>query len=147
MTLTKKSQNSNHQKLILFEGFSQNGYHHFFQRICLRILAPVNILFWHFFDYDICLTLESLKTMYFCILAFGPLGILTFSYFDVSTFWRFGLYQVRACCCVPRPQEFPHIRSGYPYQKGHIGSLMGAWFPQRNINMPAKYKKKNCGNI
>ena len=53
VTLTKKSQNENHQKLIIFEGFSQNGYHHLFQRIFLRIIALANINFRHFFGYDI----------------------------------------------------------------------------------------------
>ena len=43
----------------------QNGYHHIFQRIFLRILAPVKIDFRHFFDYDIFSILESLKTIYF----------------------------------------------------------------------------------
>ena len=47
------NQNLNHQKLIILEGFSQNGYHHLFQRIFLRIIAPVKIDFRHFFEYDI----------------------------------------------------------------------------------------------
>ena len=51
------------KKLIIFEGFSQNGYHHLFQRIFLRIIAPVNIYFQPFFEHDIFLTLESLKTI------------------------------------------------------------------------------------
>ena len=58
-----KCQNEHLQKLVIFEGFSQNGHHHLFQRIFLRIIAPVKIVFRHFFDYDICLTLESLKTV------------------------------------------------------------------------------------
>ena len=33
------------KKLLIFEGFSQNGYHHLFQRIFLRIIAPVKIIF------------------------------------------------------------------------------------------------------
>ena len=53
----KNNKNENHQKLIILEGFSQNGYHHLFQRIFLRIIAPVKIDFRHFFEYDICLTL------------------------------------------------------------------------------------------
>ena len=61
----EKCQNENLQKLIILEGFSQNGYHHLFQRIFLRIIAPVKIDFRHFFEYDIFLTLESLKTIYF----------------------------------------------------------------------------------
>ena len=55
----------NLQKLIILEGFRQNGDHHLFQRIFLRIIAPVKIEFRHFFDYDIFLTLLSLKTIYF----------------------------------------------------------------------------------
>ena len=49
----KNNKNENHQKLIILEGFSQNGYHHLFQRIFLRIIAPVKIDFRHFFEYDI----------------------------------------------------------------------------------------------
>ena len=61
----KNNKNENLQKLIILEGFSQNGYHHLFQRIFLRIIAPVKIDFRHFFEYDMFLTLESLKTIYF----------------------------------------------------------------------------------
>ena len=53
------------KKLIILEGFMQNGHHHLFQRIFLRIIAPVKIDFRHFFEYYIFLTLESLKTIYF----------------------------------------------------------------------------------
>ena len=49
-------QNENLQKLIILEGFSQNGHHHLFQRIFLRIIAPVKIDFRHFFEYDFFLT-------------------------------------------------------------------------------------------
>ena len=61
----KNNKNENHQKLIILEGFSQNGYHHLFQRIFLRIIAPVKIDFRHFFEYDFFLTLESLKNYIF----------------------------------------------------------------------------------
>ena len=43
-------------KLIILEGFRQNGHHHWIQRIVLRIIAPVKIDFrfffrlWYFFD-------------------------------------------------------------------------------------------------
>ena len=57
MKTCKKCQNGNLQKLIILEGFSQNGHHHLFQRIFLRIIAPVKIDFQHFFEHDICLTL------------------------------------------------------------------------------------------
>ena len=60
----KKCQHENLQKLIILEGFSQNGHHHIFQRIFLRIIAPVKIICRHVFEYDIFLTLESLKTIY-----------------------------------------------------------------------------------
>ena len=41
----KTCQNEHLQKLIILEGFSQNGHHHLFQRICLRIITLVNIYF------------------------------------------------------------------------------------------------------
>ena len=63
MKIGKKCQNENLQKLIIFEGFSQNGHHHFFQRIFLHIIAPAKVFFRHFFEYDIFLTLELLKTV------------------------------------------------------------------------------------
>ena len=63
MKKCKKCQNENLQKLIIFEGFSQNGHHHLFQRMFLRIIAPVKIDFRYFFEHDIFLTLESLKTI------------------------------------------------------------------------------------
>ena len=53
MENTKNVKNENRQKLIILEGFSQNGHHHLFQRMFLRIIAPVNNYFRHFFDYDI----------------------------------------------------------------------------------------------
>ena len=31
-----KNEKVNHQKLVIFEGFSKNGYHHVFPRIFLR---------------------------------------------------------------------------------------------------------------
>ena len=55
----KTYQNEKLQKLISLEGFSQNGHHHLFQRIFLRIIAPVKIDFHFFFEHDILLTLES----------------------------------------------------------------------------------------
>ena len=69
----KNYKNENHQKLIIFEGFSQNGHHHLFQRIFLHIIAPVKIDFRHFFEYDILLTFESLKTV--LNLCFEGLGV------------------------------------------------------------------------
>ena len=59
MKKIEKCQNENLQKLIILEGFSQNGHHHLFQRIFLRIIAPVKIDFHFFFEHDILLTLES----------------------------------------------------------------------------------------
>ena len=61
----EKCQNINHQKLIILEGFSQNGYQHLIQRIFLRMIATVKIDFRHFFEYYIFVTLESLKSIYF----------------------------------------------------------------------------------
>ena len=49
----KNDKHENHNKLIILEGFRQNGHHHWIQRIFLRILAPVKIDFRHLFDYDI----------------------------------------------------------------------------------------------
>ena len=49
----KTCQNENLQKLIILEGFSQNGHHHLFQRMFLRIIAPVKIDFRYFFEYGI----------------------------------------------------------------------------------------------
>ena len=59
----KKYKNENRQKLIILEGFSQNGLQIRNQRIFLRIVALVKIDFRHFFDFYIFLTLESLKTV------------------------------------------------------------------------------------
>ena len=44
----KNVKNENHQKLIILEGFSQHGLHHWIQRNFLRIVAPVKIDFRHF---------------------------------------------------------------------------------------------------
>ena len=63
MKIVKNVKMNIFKKLIILEGFSQNGHHHLFQRIFLRIIAPVKIDFRHFFEYDIFLTLESLKTV------------------------------------------------------------------------------------
>ena len=41
----------------------QNGLQIWIQRIFSRIVALVKIHVRHFFEYDICLTLESLKTV------------------------------------------------------------------------------------
>ena len=64
----KNNKNENHQKLIILEGFSQNGYHHLFQRIFLRIIAPVKIGFRHFFNniifFDIRITKDCIKLMF-----------------------------------------------------------------------------------
>ena len=59
----KKCKNENLQRLIILEGFMQNGYHHLFQRIFLHIIAPVKIIFRHFFRIWHFLTFESLKTV------------------------------------------------------------------------------------
>ena len=37
------------KKLIILKGFRQNGHHHRIQRISLRIVALVKIVFRHFF--------------------------------------------------------------------------------------------------
>ena len=42
-----------------------------------------------------------------------------------------GSYSVsKGAAMDPHPQVIPPTPSGYPYQKGHIGSLMRTWFPQ-----------------
>ena len=51
------------KQLIIFEGFSQNGHHHWIQRIFLHIVAPVKIYFRHFFENDFVWILETLKTI------------------------------------------------------------------------------------
>ena len=61
----KNVKNENRQKLIIFEGFRQNALQIRIQRVFLRILTPVKIDFRHFFENDICLTLEPLKTVCF----------------------------------------------------------------------------------
>ena len=52
----KKDKNENCQKLIIFEGFRQNGLQIRIQRNFLRISTPVKIDFRHFFENDIFLT-------------------------------------------------------------------------------------------
>ena len=46
----KNVKNENRQKLIIFEGFRQNGLQIRIQRIFLRISTPVKIIFRHFFE-------------------------------------------------------------------------------------------------
>ena len=58
-------ENGNRQKHYMLEGFSQNGLQIRIQRIFLRISTPVKIIFRHFFENVILLTLESLKTVCF----------------------------------------------------------------------------------
>ena len=57
----KNVKNENCQKLIIFEGFRQNGLQIRIQRNFLRISTPVKIDFRHFFENDIFLTTTSLK--------------------------------------------------------------------------------------
>ena len=65
---------------------------------------------------------------------------LSVYFFSLTMLSLYGSYSVsKGAAIVPAPGDSPTPRSGYPYQKGHIGSLMGAWFPQRNINIPTKY--------
>ena len=52
----KNVKNENRQKLIIFEGFRQNGLQIRIQRNFLRISTPVKIDFRHFFENDIFLT-------------------------------------------------------------------------------------------
>ena len=52
----KNIKNENRQKLIIFEGFRQNGLQIRIQRNFLRISTPVKIDFRHFFENDIFLT-------------------------------------------------------------------------------------------
>ena len=52
----KNVKNENCQKLIIFEGFRQNGLQIRIQRNFLRISTPVKIDFRHFFENDIFLT-------------------------------------------------------------------------------------------
>ena len=50
---TKSIKNENCQKLIIFEGFRQNGLQIRIQRNFLRIPTPVKIDFRHFFENDV----------------------------------------------------------------------------------------------
>ena len=52
----KNMKNENCQKLIILEGFRQNGLQIRIQRNFLRISTPVKIDFRHFFENDIFLT-------------------------------------------------------------------------------------------
>ena len=54
--MKNNSKNENRQKLIMFEGFRQNGLHIRIQHNFLRISTPVKIDFRHFFENDIFLT-------------------------------------------------------------------------------------------
>ena len=58
-------QNENRRKLVIFEGFRQNGLQIRIQRNFLRISTPVKIYFRHFFEHDNFLTWKSLKTHHF----------------------------------------------------------------------------------
>ena len=59
----KNVKNENRKQYVILEGFRQNGLHHWIQRIFLRIVAPVKNSFRLFFEDDIFVTLESLKTI------------------------------------------------------------------------------------
>ena len=49
----EKCKNENRQKLVILEGFGQNGLQIRIQRNFLRISTPVKIIFRHFFENDI----------------------------------------------------------------------------------------------
>ena len=55
MNHIKLMKNENHQKLIILEGFSQNGLHIWIQRIFLHITAWSKIDFRHFLKIDVFL--------------------------------------------------------------------------------------------
>ena len=59
----KNVKNENYQKLIIFEGFRQNGLQIQIQRNFLLISTPVKIDFRHSFENDILLTCKSSKTV------------------------------------------------------------------------------------
>ena len=63
----KKYKNENLQKLIILEGFMQNGLQNRNQRIFLRIKSCVNIDFLYSFEknmiFDIEMSIKSLKTI------------------------------------------------------------------------------------
>ena len=58
---TKNVENENRQKLIIFEGFRQNGLQIRIQRNFLRISTPVKIDFRHFFENDIFVNMKIVK--------------------------------------------------------------------------------------
>ena len=60
---TKNVKNENCQKLIIFEGFRQNGLQIRIQRNFLRISTPVKIDFRHFFETDIFFNMNIVKTV------------------------------------------------------------------------------------
>ena len=64
-TNMKNVKNENCQKLIIFEGFRQNGLQIRIQSNFLRISTPVKIDFRHFFKNDIFWASEPLKTVCF----------------------------------------------------------------------------------
>ena len=57
----KNVKNENRQKLIIFEGFRQNGLQIRIQRNFLRISTPVKIDFRHFFENDIFFNMNIVK--------------------------------------------------------------------------------------
>ena len=57
--------NANQPKLTILEGLRQNGLHHRIRRICLRMMAHIEIDSRHAFEYDNLLTLESLTAVLF----------------------------------------------------------------------------------
>ena len=57
----KNVKNENCQKLIIFEGFRQNGLQIRIQRNFLRISTPVKIDFRHFFENDIFLNMKIVE--------------------------------------------------------------------------------------
>ena len=64
MWTNEKWHHVNLQKLIILEGFRQNGHHHWIQHIFLRIVAPIKIDFRHFFENDIFWHENNLKLYY-----------------------------------------------------------------------------------
>ena len=57
----KNIENENRQKLIIFEGFRQNGLQIRIQRNFLRISTPGKIDFRHFFENDIFFNMKIVK--------------------------------------------------------------------------------------
>ena len=80
----KKCQNEHLQKLIILEGFSQNGLQIWIQRISLHVIVPVKIDFRHVFDYDFFVDIRIVKN--YIKLMLWRLGTMLERFFEAKSF-------------------------------------------------------------